>query len=77
LVVLLLIHSVRIDLGNAFRLVVKVGKYVADWGYGLVEMVEQELELWLDGTGQHTLEKFHDEMATNIIWGHHKHYQSG
>ena len=68
MVVLLLIHSVRINLGNAFRLVVKVDKYVADGEYGLVEMVEQEHELWLDRTGQYTLEKFH-EIATKIIWG--------
>ena len=52
-----------------FRLVVKVGKYVADGEYGLVQMVEQEHELWLDRTGQYTLEKFLDEMATKIIWG--------
>ena len=69
MVVLLLIHSVRIDPGNAFRLVVKVGKYVADGEYGLVEMVEQEHELWLDRTRQYILEKFYDEMATKIIWG--------
>jgi hypothetical protein len=69
LVVLLLIHSIRIDTGNAFRLVVKIGKYVADGEYGLVEMVEHEHKLWLNRTGQYTLEKFHNEMATKIIWG--------
>ena len=69
MVVLLLIHYVRIDPSNAFRLVVKVDKYVADREYELVEMVEQEHELWLDRTGQYTLEKFHDKIATKIMWG--------
>ena len=68
MVVLLLIHSIRIDPGNTFRLVVKVGKYVADGEYGLIQMVEQEHELWLDRTRQYILEKFH-EIATKIIWG--------
>ena len=31
-------YCVRIDPGNAFRLVVKVSKYVADGEYGQVEM---------------------------------------
>ena len=69
MVVLLLIHFVRIDHSNACRLVVKVDKYVADREYELVEMVEQEHELWLDRTRQYILEKFYDEMATKIIWG--------
>jgi len=62
-------HYVRIDPGNAFRLVVKVSNYVADGEYGVVEMAEQEHELWLDRTGQYTLEKFHNDMSTKIIWG--------
>jgi hypothetical protein len=62
-------YCARIDPGNTFRLVVKVSKYVADGEYGKVEMVEQEHEIWLDRTVQYSLEKFHDEMATKIIWG--------
>nr|CAB3492416.1 unnamed protein product [Digitaria exilis] len=58
-----------IDPGNAFRLVVKVSKYVADGEYGNVEMTNQEHDLWFDRTELFTLEKFHDEMATKIIWG--------
>ena len=41
------IHS-RIEPGSAFRLVLKIAKYTADVEYGLVEMVDQEHELWLD-----------------------------
>jgi hypothetical protein len=37
LIYFLLMHFVRIDPGNAFRLVVKVAKFVADGEYGLVE----------------------------------------
>ena len=43
-------YCVRIDPGNAFRLVVKVYKYVANGEYGQVEMSPQEHELWLDRT---------------------------
>ncbi|RLM64783.1 hypothetical protein C2845_PM16G05530 [Panicum miliaceum] len=32
-------------------------------------MVEQEHEVWLDRTLHYSLDKFHDEMATKIIWG--------
>nr|CAB3481962.1 unnamed protein product [Digitaria exilis] len=56
-----------IDPGNAFRLVVKVSKYVADGEYGNVEMTDQEHDLWFDRTELFTLEKSHDEMATKII----------
>jgi hypothetical protein len=58
----------RIDPGNTFRLVVKVCKYVADGEYRLVEMAEQEHELWLDRSEQYSLAKFVDEMASKIIW---------
>ena len=68
-IILLFTYSVRIDSGNAFRLVVKVGKFVADGEYGLVEMAEQEHEIWFDRIVDHTLSKFHDDMATKIIWG--------
>ena len=63
------IDSVRIDPGNAFRLVVKVSKFVADGEYGLVEMADQEHEIWFDRTVDYTLSKFYDAMATKIIWG--------
>ncbi|CAN6310102.1 unnamed protein product [Urochloa humidicola] len=58
-----------IDPGNAFRLVVKVPKYVADGEYGLVEITDQEHELWLDSSQEYSLAKFRDDMATKIIWG--------
>jgi hypothetical protein len=48
-------HYVRINPGNTFRLVVKVGNYVADVEYG-IEIAEQEHELWLDITKQYTIE---------------------
>jgi len=69
LIYFLWLHSVRIDPGNAFRLVVKVPKFIVDGEYGLVEMADQEHELWLDRNLQYSLEKFHEEMATKIIWG--------
>ena len=62
-------YSVRIDPGNTFRLVVKVGKFVADGEYGLVEMADKEHEIWLDRTVQYSLGRFYDDMATKIILG--------
>ena len=62
-------YCVRIDPSNAFILVVKVSKYVADGEYVQVEMSSQEHKLWLDRTVQFSLSKFHDEMASKIIWG--------
>lgn len=44
------IHA-RIKPSNAFRVVLKVAKYSAHVEYGLVEMAEQEHELWLVGAG--------------------------
>jgi hypothetical protein len=41
------IHA-RINPGNAFRLVLKVAKYTTDVESCLVEMADQEHELWLD-----------------------------
>jgi anthranilate/para-aminobenzoate synthase component II len=41
------IHA-RIQPSNAFRVVIKVAKYIANVEYGLVEMTKQEHELWLD-----------------------------
>ena len=43
-------YCVRIDPGNASRLVVNVSKYVVDGEYWQVEMSPQEHELWLDRT---------------------------
>ena len=62
-------HYVRIDPGSAFRLVVKVAKYVADGEYGLVEMAEQQHDLWLDRNSQYSLAQFHEQLASKIIWG--------
>ena len=67
--ILLFNEYVKIDPGNTFRLVVKVGKFVADGEYGLVEMAEQEHEIWFDRIVDYTLSKFHDDMATKIIQG--------
>ena len=38
--VVIIYDDARIDPGNAFRLVVKVAKFIADGEYGLVEMAE-------------------------------------
>jgi hypothetical protein len=62
-------HYARIDPGSAFRLVVKVPKYVADGEYGLVDMAEQVHDLWLDMNCQYSLNQFHEDLATKIIWG--------
>jgi hypothetical protein len=59
----------RIDPGSAFRLVVKVAKYVADGEYGLVDMAERQHDLWLDRNNQYTLAQLQDDLATKIIWG--------
>ena len=62
--------NARIEPGNAFRLVVKIVKYTAVLEYdGLVEIVDQEHELWLDRSVGYSLAQFHDKMATKIIWG--------
>ncbi|CAL4895118.1 unnamed protein product [Urochloa decumbens] len=58
-----------IDPGNAFRLVVKVPKYVADGEYGLLEITDQEHELWVDTSQEYSVAKFNDDMASKIIWG--------
>jgi len=62
------IHA-RIKPDNAFRVVLKVAKYAADGEYGLIEMAEQEHELWLDRSRGYSLSQFYDDMATKIIWG--------
>lgn len=62
-------YCVRIDPSRTFRLVVRAPKYVADDEYELVEMSDQKHEVWLDRSVQFSLSKFHDEMASKIIWG--------
>ena len=59
----------RIDPGNTFRLVVKVAKFVADGEYGVVDMAEQQHEIWLDRNCHYSLAQFHEDLATKIIWG--------
>jgi hypothetical protein len=62
-------NCARIEPSNAFRLVLKIAKYTADVEYGLVEMVDQEHELWLDRSLGYSLAQFHEDVATKIIWG--------
>lgn len=62
------IHA-RIEPGNAFRVVLKVAKYATDAKYGLVEMAEQEHELWLDRSREYSLAQFYDDVASKNIWG--------
>jgi len=51
------IHAM-IQPSNAFRVVIKVAKYTADVEYGLVEMIEQEHEFWLDRSIGYSLALF-------------------
>jgi hypothetical protein len=37
--------------------------------YGLVEIPEQEHELWLDTNSEYSIARFHEELATKIFWG--------
>jgi hypothetical protein len=67
----------RIDPSSAFRLVVKVAQYVVDGEYGLVEMAEQQHDIWFDRNSQYTLDQFNEDLATKIIWGLLKLLQSG
>jgi hypothetical protein len=63
-------HDDRIDPGSAFRLLVKIAKYVADADrYGLVEIPEQEHELWLGTNSEYSIARFHEELATKMFWG--------
>jgi len=62
----------RIDPGSAFRLVVKVTKYVAVGEYGeydRIDMAEQQHDLWFDRNSEYTLAQFHEDLSTRIIWG--------
>ncbi|BAF26099.1 Os10g0154200, partial [Oryza sativa Japonica Group] len=60
---------VRIDPGNAFRIVVKGAKYVADLEYEMLEMAEQRFDLWVDRCKGYSLANLRDDMASKIIWG--------
>ena len=59
---------VRIDPGNAFRLVVKSEKFKANLEYGLLDMGEMWHEWWVDLNSGYNLEKFMNDMASKIIW---------
>ena len=53
----------RIDSDSAFRLVVKVGAYVADGEYEMVDMAEQHHDIWFDINSPYSLDKFTKELA--------------
>jgi hypothetical protein len=57
----------RIDPSSAFRLVVKVAKYVVDGECGLVDMAEQQHDLWFDRNSEYSLDQLHEDLATNMI----------
>ena len=61
-----MVDYARIDPGSAFRLVVKVAKYVANGEYGLVEMAEQQHDLWFDRNSEYTLALFHEDLARDV-----------
>ncbi|KAJ1265238.1 hypothetical protein BS78_08G063800, partial [Paspalum vaginatum] len=58
-----------IDPGSGFRLVVNCGSYTASLDYGMLDISEQQHELWFDRCSQYDLDKFVDDMATLMIWG--------
>jgi len=66
---LIVYHDARIDPGSAFRLVVKVSRYVADGEYGLVDMSEQHHHIWFDRDSSYSLAQFHEDLSSKIIWG--------
>ena len=61
--------SVRIDPGNAFRIVVKCARYKAIHYYGIIEMAEQWHDLWVDICIGYNLDSFVTDMASKIYWG--------
>ena len=67
--VVIIYDDARIDPGSAFRLVVKVSPYVADGEYGLVEMAEQQHNIWFHRNSQYSLAQFSEDLASKIIWG--------
>ena len=64
-----LLVTVRIDPGNAFRIHVSVDKYTLVNDYGVVDLDAQEHDLWFDSSNVYTLNGFVDDMASKIIWG--------
>jgi hypothetical protein len=66
---LIVYHDARIDPGNAFRLVVKVGKYVAEDEYGRIGMAEQQHVLWFDRNSHYSMAQFTEDLAAKVIWG--------
>ncbi|KAJ1275485.1 hypothetical protein BS78_05G139100 [Paspalum vaginatum] len=59
----------QIDPSSSFRLDVKCASYPANLDYGVLEMAEQEHELWMDYSGAYNLDKFREDMSTLMIWG--------
>jgi hypothetical protein len=59
----------RIDPGSVFRLVVHVDSYDAEDDYGVVNMEEQQHDLWFDRNNQYSLAKFHEDLSTKMYWG--------
>ena len=49
-----------------FRIIVKVAKFMVDGEYGLVEMAEQQHDLWFDRNCQYYMAQFHEDLATKI-----------
>jgi hypothetical protein len=45
--------------------------------YGLIEIPEQEHELWLDTNYEYSIARFHEELATKMFRGHLKQFQHG
>jgi hypothetical protein len=61
---------VRVDPGNAFRIVVNVDKYKANAEYGMeVDMDEQQHVVWFDKSSGYNLARFEVDMASKIYWG--------
>ncbi|WVZ50473.1 LOW QUALITY PROTEIN: hypothetical protein U9M48_001719 [Paspalum notatum var. saurae] len=57
-----------IDPGNAFRLIVRCGRYKANLDYGSVDIVDQEHELWLDLRSGYSLHLLEQDLAAKMIW---------
>jgi hypothetical protein len=67
--VLLRLICVRIDPGNAFRIVVNVDKYKVNTEYAMVDMDEQQHVIWFDKSSGYNLARFEADMASKIYWG--------
>ena len=74
--VVIIYDDARIDPGSAFRLVVKVSPYVADGEYGLVEMAEQQHNIWFDRNSQYWLNSVRI-WPQRLYGGLVKHWQFG